>query len=41
MLHPGTKLRIISLNPFVQDGLNSYLWKNTTNPLHIVLSIRH
>ena len=30
-LHPGTNLRIIALNPFVQDVLNSYIWYNVTD----------
>ena len=35
-LHPGTKLRIIGLNTLVYDMMNSYLWKNATNPLGVV-----
>lgn len=30
-LHPGTSLRIVALNCFVQDVFNSYRWMNTTN----------
>ncbi len=36
MLHPGTKLRIVALNPLLFDSMNMYLWKNTTNPLNVV-----
>ncbi len=32
-LHPGTNLRIIALNSFVQDALNSYTWINMTDPM--------
>lgn len=32
-LHPGTKLRIIALNCFVQDVMNSYTWRNATDPM--------
>ncbi len=35
-LHPGTKLRIIGINDLVHDTMNSFLWRNTTNPLGIV-----
>jgi len=35
-LHPGTKLRIIGLNDLVHDTMNSFLWKNATNPLGTV-----
>eukprot|EP01022_Parablepharisma_sp_SALTPOND_P013853 TRINITY_DN1859_c0_g1_i2.p1 TRINITY_DN1859_c0_g1~~TRINITY_DN1859_c0_g1_i2.p1 ORF type:complete len:369 (-),score=17.11 TRINITY_DN1859_c0_g1_i2:675-1781(-) len=35
-LHPGTKLRIVGVNDLVHDTLNSYLWKNSTNPLGVV-----
>jgi Calcineurin-like phosphoesterase len=31
-LHPGTKLRIVAINTFLYDVLNSYLWKNSTDP---------
>ena len=31
MLHPGTNLRIIGLNPLLVDSGNPYLWKNSTN----------
>ena len=40
MRHPGTNLRIIGLNPFPVDSMNSYIWKNTTNPLGIVYDLR-
>jgi len=30
-LHPGTNLRIIVLNSFVQDATNSYTWINSTD----------
>ena len=32
-LHPGTKLRVIGLNSFVQDAMNSYTWRNATDPM--------
>ncbi len=35
-LHPGTRLRIIALNDFVHDIMNSHIWKNQTNPLGLV-----
>ncbi len=35
-LHPFTRLRIIGLNDFVHDTMNSYLWKNQTNPLGVL-----
>ena len=31
-LHPGTTLRILAINSFVFDSLNSYLWGNNTDP---------
>ena len=35
-LYPGTKLRIIGVNDLVYDSLNSYLWRNATNPWGVV-----
>ena len=37
-LHPGTKLRIIGLNPFVHLTVNKYLWGNQTDPAGVVRS---
>jgi hypothetical protein len=38
-LHPGTTLRVIGLFPLEGDVINSYLWKNSTDVWHIVLSL--
>ena len=35
-LHPGTKLRIIGLNPFVMLSVNAYLWTSISDPLGIL-----
>ena len=35
-LHPGTNLRMLMLNPFVGDAMNGFLFKNATNPWHVV-----
>eukprot|EP00830_Metopus_es_P007475 TRINITY_DN170_c0_g3_i1.p1 TRINITY_DN170_c0_g3~~TRINITY_DN170_c0_g3_i1.p1 ORF type:complete len:654 (-),score=102.60 TRINITY_DN170_c0_g3_i1:24-1892(-) len=35
-LHPNSKLRIIGLFPLAMDATNPYLWKNATNPWHIL-----
>ncbi len=34
--HPGTKLRIVALNPFVQMSDNKYMWGNQTDPLGVL-----
>jgi sphingomyelin phosphodiesterase len=31
-LHPNTNLRIIALNPFTYNALNTYIWDNNTDP---------
>lgn len=36
MLHPGTTLRIIGINPLPIDAANPYNWKNSTNKWNIV-----
>jgi len=33
-LHPGTKLRIMTVNTFLYGVLNSYLWSDSTDPHH-------
>ncbi len=33
-IHPGTSLRIIGLNTFVFDCINSYIWSNNSDPQH-------
>ena len=40
-LHPGTKLRIIGLNDLVHDSVNTYLWKNATDPWGVVITFSH
>jgi hypothetical protein len=32
-LHPNTTLRIVAMNSFVQDAMNSYIWDNVTDRL--------
>ena len=39
MLHPGSNLRIIGINPFLFDSANPYIWRNTTNRWNIVFSV--
>ena len=31
-LHPNTNLRMIAINPFTYDFLNSFIWNNSTDP---------
>jgi len=35
-IHPNSKLRIIGVNCLIHDTLNSFLWKNATDPFGIV-----
>jgi len=35
-LHPGTKLKVIGLNPFVMLSTNPYLWNGKSDPLGIL-----
>ena len=39
MLHPGSSLRVIALNPLLVDSTNAYIWQNTTDKLKMVFQI--